>query len=503
MAMQYRPVDRDQLFLMPVSMRDWLPEGHLALLVEDVITQMDTSALHAQARLGGAGRAGYDPDMLLMLLVYGYADGIRSARKIEARCRTDIAFGYLCAQDVPDHTVIARFRRAHAEVLTDLITEVLVVAVQLGMGRFGHIAIDGTKITASAAKDANRDLATLRRLVEEITQEAIAADDVNDAQHGQHRGDELPPAARARADRHRRITAALARAEALAGDTRPARCQASAQRKLAAAQAALEQARATQQAKVDAYERQYAADGVRPYGAIPAPVATAATVRQAQARLDKAHTRLERTTAACQQDTGGKANLTDPDSRLLPTRGGAFIQGYNCQTSVSDDHLITVVAVHDNPNDTEAFAPMMDATTTVVATVAERTSTTQTVDLVTADCGYDSDDNLTATGPQRIIAQADRRSTEATAREHPTSGPPPEQATARQKMAHQLATAQGHRAYKRRAATVEPVNGHLKDRIGLRQFLLRGTTGATIELTLAAIAHNIRRIHSHLAAQPA
>ena len=112
MAMGYRRVDRDQLFVLPPSMRDWLPADHLALLVEDVVAQMDTARLHERARLGGVGRSPYDPEMLFGLLVYAYADGVRSARKIESRCHTDVAFRYLCAQDVPDHSVIARFRRA-------------------------------------------------------------------------------------------------------------------------------------------------------------------------------------------------------------------------------------------------------------------------------------------------------------------------------------------------------------------------------------------------------
>lgn len=148
-------------------MRDWLPADHLALLVEDVVRQMDTSMLHRRVWLGGVGRSPYHPDMLFGLLVYAYADGTRPSRTIESKCQTDIAYRYLCAQDIPDHSVIARFRRAHADALCGLLTEVLVVAVRLGMGRYGHVAIDGTKIAASASRDAHHDVKTLRRTADQ------------------------------------------------------------------------------------------------------------------------------------------------------------------------------------------------------------------------------------------------------------------------------------------------------------------------------------------------
>jgi transposase len=461
---------------------------------------MDTSRLHAAARLGGVGRSPYDPDMLFALLVYAYTQGVRSSRGIESRCHTDVAFRYLCAQDVPDHAVIARFRRAHALALTDLLTEVLVVAVRLGMGRFGHIAIDGTKVAANASKDANRDLAGLRRLAAELVEESIAVDDEEDAEHGQRRGDELPPAAGPGPDRRQRIAVALARAEAAGQAGRDGQAQAAAERRVARAEAAVDGARAAQQERIQAWQAQRAADGICPPGRPPAAVDTAHRVRKASTRLNAARAHLQHT----QHNAGqARANLTDPDSRLLPIRGGAFIQGYNCQLAVSDDHLITAVAIHDNPNDRSAFVPMMTAALATVTTLAERTSTQQHIALITADAGYDSHHNLTAPGPNRLIPATNRRATEATTRQNPTAGPPPEHATAREQMNHRLRTPDGHTAYKRRAATVEPVNGHLKDRTGLRQFLLRTTTGATIELTLAAIAHNIRRIHTHIATQPA
>jgi len=502
-AMEYRAVDRDQLFLLPPSMRDWLPDDHLALLVEDVVAQMDTAMLHRRARLGGVGRSPYHPDMLLGLLVYAYADGVRSSRAIESKCHTDIAYRYLCAQDIPDHTVIARFRRAHTAVLTDLLTEVLVVAVGLGMGRFGHVAIDGTKIAASASRDAHHDVKALRRMADQWMTESVSVDDAEDAQPPEP-PDRMPPGTRDRTDRAGRIRAALAKAHAGQAelDTEAAKRHA----ELATAQDRLATAQAAQQARIEEFDRQKALPLTERTQAglshRPGPVDTCAPVIAAGKAVAKAAAMADKAA----KTRPAQANLTDPDARLMQKRGGGYLVGYNCQLSASDDQLILALNIHDNPNDVAAFIPMMNKTLDVVATITTRTTTrtttgaqdAQDIDLFTADAGYDAEYNLTAPGPERLIAQHNRRRTPP---QNPT--PPPQDATARQHMAYKLATPEGHTRYKRRGVTIEPVNGHLKDRIGLRQFLLRGRTGATIELTLAAIAHNIRKIHTHLHPQPA
>ena len=155
-ARSYRPVQREQGFLLPPDMREWLPEDHLAWLVLEIVEQLDRSALHARHPNTGAGRAAYDPDMLLALLIYAYCQGVRSSRQIQQRCVTDVAFRVLCAQDVPDHTTIARFRADHQEVFAGLFTQVLQIAAAAGLARFGTVAIDGTKIPANASMDANR-----------------------------------------------------------------------------------------------------------------------------------------------------------------------------------------------------------------------------------------------------------------------------------------------------------------------------------------------------------
>jgi transposase len=215
-ARSYRPVQREQGFLLPPDMREWLPEDHLAWLVLEIVEQLDRSALHARHPNSGAGRAAYDPDMLLALLIYAYCQGVRSSRQIEQRCVTDVAFRVLCAQDVPDHTTIARFRVDHQEVFAGLFTQVLQIAAAAGMARFGTVAIDGTKIPANASADANRHRDWLVGEVDALLRDATQLDATEDAEHAQDPSDEgdgdgqrMPASLRDRGGRAERLRAAL------------------------------------------------------------------------------------------------------------------------------------------------------------------------------------------------------------------------------------------------------------------------------------------------------
>src|SRR6201995_268318 len=163
-AKGYRPVDRDQPFLLPPDMRQWLPAGHAAWLVIEAVRLLDTSGVHARRRTGGAGAAGYGPDMLVTLLVWAYANGVTSSRRIERLCQQDVAFRVICAGSVPDHTVVARFRQQFADTAADLFAQVLGLCGRLGMGQVGVVALDGTKVAGNASKDANRTEEGLREL---------------------------------------------------------------------------------------------------------------------------------------------------------------------------------------------------------------------------------------------------------------------------------------------------------------------------------------------------
>jgi transposase len=529
----YRRVDRDQLFLMPPSMADWLPADHPVWFVIDVVADLDTRAFHAHRVQGGPGAPAYDPDMLVTLLIYGAWHGVRSSRQIQARCATDVAFRIVCAGHAPDHATIARFRQQHAEVFTDLFTQVLLLCARAGMGRFGRVAIDGTKIAANAARDANVTLQQVRRIAAAEVAEAVAVDAAEQRDTDGEGGD--PPAGlRDPSRRAARIAAVQAELQAAVNQaTRQAEQQAEQARRhadavaagqaapgeadrLARAQARLDAAIAGRQAAIEAWQAESQLPLTQRTRLIrrPKPIDESAEIAHARAALQRASARIAAAAAAAEtaaakattdhqhaQATAERTtrrNLTDPDSRLMPTRNG-WTQGYNAQLAVTDDHLILAVTACQTPNDVEQAQPMIakaeQATTTITAHTG-RTDTT--IGLLLLDAGYLSEANLTAPGPDRLIATGKRRTLEHTARQPTPTNPP---ATPIAAMTRRLANPDTMRDYRRRGATVEPVNGHLKDITGLRRFLTRGLTNITGELNLTAATLNLRRLFTHT--QPA
>src|ERR671925_1022706 len=189
MARNFLACDRDQELLLPPSLREWLPEGHLAWFVIDAVAALDLSAFYVAYRDNGQGRAAHDPAMMVALLLYSYAIGERSSRRIERRCVEDVATRVICANQRPDHTTIARFRQRHERALAELFGEVLALCAEAGLVRVGVIAVDGTKVAANAAPQATRDYEQIAR---EILAEADAVDAEEDERFGEAR-DELPP----------------------------------------------------------------------------------------------------------------------------------------------------------------------------------------------------------------------------------------------------------------------------------------------------------------------
>ncbi len=210
MALSYLPVDRSQAFLLPPNMAEWLPRGHLVWFVLDVVAKVDTSALHARRRNDGSGRRAYDPEMLLALLVYAYCSGQRSSRQIERLCEVDVAYRIICANRAPDHSTIARFRQDHQEQAVQLFTDVLVLCGAAGLAKVGIVSVDGTKMCANAALDANRSRAAIEAEVRAMVGEAVEADAAQDGLFGAGRGDELPPALADPRTRQAHLDAALA-----------------------------------------------------------------------------------------------------------------------------------------------------------------------------------------------------------------------------------------------------------------------------------------------------
>ena len=473
-------------------------------------------------RLGGAGRAPYDPDVLLAVLIYAYACGVRSSRQIERLCHQDVAFMVISGLQRPDHVTVSRFRKANDAVMADLFGQVLRLCGRAGMGALGHVAIDGTKIAANASKAQSRDADGLRAVARRLLDEAAAVDAEEDARFGSARGDELPeelrdPDSRRRLieelakqasadpDPHRRQArvgkaAKAGRALALADEAgeadaaRDQRARGGPRARLEKAEARLAALRAQAEARaVDRARREAeaAARGTSLPGTRPVPVDDQAEIRRTAAKVDRDRQRLNK----AQPKRGSQRvhrNLTDPDSRFMPVPGGAFIQGYNAQLAVSADHLIVAVDVVDTPSDETQLEPMLAHLDEAVALLRESNNNPNlAVGTALFDAGYYNNHNLQTPGPNRLIALGKRA---RTAGERPPSTPPAADAPARDHMAWRLSTPEGRALYKKRGATVEPLNGITKDRRGLRRFSRRGHTAAKAELTLASLTTNLLRL---------
>lgn len=548
-------------------MQDWLPESDTVWLVIRAVAGLDTSALHAQRRTGGAGRAGYDPDMLLTLLIWAWAAGVRSSRVIERLCQRDVAFRIVCAGDGPDHVTIARFRAAAAQSCEDLFAQVLALCARLGMAQLGVVAIDSVKIASDASLSANRtkdgllkaatdqaviDTARARAIAAAAAAEHAAADAAEDALYGpDRRGDELPADLADPRTRAARIAEAIEELNAATGAGGKDRQAAQERRRQREADRAvkrqdlladyqdrrgrglragpppaeirvevLAESLATEKARVQARNDVWAA---RPFrgGHTPGPVEEDVFVKRKQAALDRAiaeraaaeQAAAER--AAAEQGSapaggGPKRNITDPQSRMMPLRGGGWVQGYNCQAATSSDGLIIATSVGNNPSDVTAFDTIMNKSVNAAALIeahrpdsAETHATQGGIGTVLADAGYLSTDNLIMTGPDRLIAVGKTRDLALAARQDPASGPPPPNATPIEVMAHRLRTPEGHALYKQRSHIAETPFAHAKHNLGFRRFTSRGIDRAAAEFSFHALVHNLMKAITAGALTPA
>src|SRR4051812_10650367 len=332
MAQNFVACDRDQELLLPPSLRDWLPEGHLAWFVIDAVAQLDLSAFYAAYRADGHGRPAHDPAMMVALLLYGYAIGERSSRRLERRCVEDVATRVICANQAPDHTTIARFRQRHERALAGLFGEVLALCADAGLVRVGMIAVDGTKVAANAAPQATRDYEQVAR---EILAEADAVDAEEDEQFGEARGDELPPELATAQGRRGWLREAKRRLDdKRAEEARPIPRDRS--DRLREAKRRLEEEHRTECQANAAYEAYRARgrmkDGRRfgrpPDPFEPPPVPT------------------------------GTINLSDLDSRNVKTSRG-WVQGYNAQAVATGDQIVIAAEVTVSSPDFGHLEPMI------------------------------------------------------------------------------------------------------------------------------------------------
>ena len=447
---QFKPYDPDQSFLFPPSPRDWLPPGHLAYFLRDVVGELDLSAIYrAYEHADDRGQPPYDPALMVTLLLYGYCLGTRSSRQIERATWEDVGFLVLAAGAHPDHDSLAAFRQRHLSALSALFVQVLQLCREAGLAKLGHVALDGTKVQANASKHKAMSYGRmgeaevkLQAEVGALLAEAAQVDAAEDAQYGKGRPAEgLPAELQRRETRLAKIRAAKAALEAEA-------------RVAAAAQAAAAAERRAERT------RQEAAQGHKfrgrplampdPEKAPPAPTA--------------------------------QKNFTDPDSRImLDGATKAFVQAYNVQAAVDgDSQVIVACAVTQQANDKAQLVPLVQEIENNLGEKPRQLS---------ADAGYCSEENLQAAEVQEI----DLYVPPEPGKNRPPSSLP--DATKTEQMRVKLQTPGGRAVYAKRKAIVEPVFGQIKDSRGFRRFLLRGLRQVVAEWALICLTHNLLKLH--------
>lgn len=484
-------------------MRDWLPESHLVWFVLDVVEAIDRAVFHARHVRSGPGRPAYHPDQMLALLIYAYANGVRSSRQIQRLCSSDVAYRVICADRRPDHATIARFRADHQEAFKQVFVDVLRLCAEAGLASLGTVAIDGTKIEANAAMSANRQAETIAAEVERILKEAEVTDAKEQALFGSGTGRELPAHLARRSSRLTHLQAAQAEL-----DTQRVQAEARAAEETAAARAAADEGRrlngkkptqdpyverARAQIDIEVLRQRAAkptkseAKGRRTPGTKPQPDTPTSRHRalpDAQARLEAAEA------AVAEAERTAKVNVTDPQSRIMKTRTG-FAQAYNAQGAVNEHQILLANALTQEVNDVRQFVPMVNATGCNAHLVGVQGG----IDLSLADAGYWSQANATAPGPDRLIATTKDYKQRLAAREMGACvGPPPADAGPLEAMEHRLRTEEGAAAYALRSQTVEPVFGIIKATLGFRRFSRRGLAAGQSEWNLVCAVHNLLKL---------
>jgi transposase len=507
MATNFIRCDRDQAFLMPPSLREWVPEDHLVWTVLDAVEQMDLGAFYRDYREDGHGRPAYEPSMMVALLLYAYARGNRSSRGIERACSEDVAHRIVAGNLVPDHSTIADFRVRHEAALAELFTGVLGLCRRAGLVSVGVVAIDGTRVHANASRDANR---SYRQIAREILAEAAETDRREDELYGDQRGDELPE----------RLRTAEGRKAAL----REAKEKLERERK------------ASREAEPEPVESEDASVELEldPEHFVTRPEGRRAWLREGRRALEEQREREARPVARsrserllesarrleeeldieCQANTAyeayrargvmkdgrrfgsppkpyrppelpeGQINTTDPDSRVMKTFGRFALQGYNVQAAVNEHQVLLAAEVTNDAPDFGHLEPIVDATERELDAIgAERPQT------VVADAGYwhkRQMERVVARGIQVLIPP------DAGLR---TTNRPGWDGGLYAFMRRVLGTEQGKTLYRRRKATVEPVFGQIKFNRGFDRFGRRGRSACRSEWRLFGASHNLLKLH--------
>ena len=433
--MSYRPYEPEQEMLLPASLQDWLPKGHLAYFIGDTVDALDLKAFYARYSGGGSRNQPFHPTMMVKVLVYGYATGVFSSRKMERRLHEDLAFRMLGAGNFPKHRTIRDFRALHLLELSDLFVQVVRLAQEMGLVKLGTVAIDGTKIKANASRHKAMSYERMQQAEGELKAQIDALLErakTTDAAEADEPELDIPAEIERRVDRLRAINEARERLEQRQRD------------------ADIERGRSPDDDRRPRDEDGKPTGGryKREFG-VPEPTA---------------------------QD-----NFTDPDSRIMKRAGGGFDASYNAQTAVDEQaHIIVAAELGNNAADVGRLLPMLTAV---------KANTTQTPKQVLADAGYRSEQNFEALAgsPTELVVAMGRegkRCAEVDAKTHPHTAA----------MAAKLQTDEGRAAYRKRKWIAEPPNGWIKSVLGLRQFSLRGLHRVQAEFKLVCLALNLRRM---------
>jgi len=451
----FRPYNPDQLFLLPPALRDWLPEGHLALFLSDVVDELDLSPIFSTYEEGdGRGQPPFHPAMMVKLLLYAYCMGKPSSRKIERATYEEIPYRVLAANQHPDHDSLAEFRKRHLKALARLFQQVLKLCQAAGLVKLGHVALDGSKIKANASKHKAMSYERMseaeQKLEQEVAQllaQAQAVDASEDRQYGPgRRGDELPAELAQRETRLKKIREAKRALEQ-------------------EAQARAEQQAEAARARIAERQRQEQQTGQKAKG--PSPHVSDPEQAKPEPKAQR--------------------NFTDPDSRIM--KDGAtksFEQAYNAQVAVdSQAQIIVAAAVTQQANDQQQLVPMLEQVEQNLGQKPEKGS---------ADAGYFSEANVThdKLNPIDLYVAPDReKPTESVPESHSS---PSAEATVREQMRQKLKTPQGRALYKMRKAIVEPVFGQIKQVRGFRRFSFRGRDKVSDEWQVICLTHNLLKL---------
>ena len=509
MAQNFIESHREQGFLLPPDVREWLPGDHLAWFVIDAVAEMDLAAFYAAYRADGHGRAAYEPSLMVALVLYAFATAVRSSRAIERHCRQDVAYRVITGNLIPDHATIARFICRHERALSELFGQVLRLCDRAGLAGPGVVSIDGTRIAGNASPEVNFEF---DRIAREVVAETKATDEAEDELYGEERGDELPEqlrtsegrreffrrARRERQGQHERgeltdepeagMSAQVAlefdadriveRTQGRQGWVREGRRQlerhrwrhpdpiprARHERLLLAAQR-LESELDVQRRANEAYEHYRA------------------TARDRLGRRPGGRSQAYRPPEV----PAGTVNVTDPDSRSIPI-GFGFVQGYNAQVAVNEQQIVLAAEITNSSTDFSQLDPMVTATLQEL----ERAGIEQRPDAVAADAGYWNEqhmDEVVAHKHIPVLIPPDKGS-RGTPRPGWTGG-------RYAWMRALLATEHGRQLYRKRKQTVEPLFGNTKHNNGVYRLHRRGRVKVRTEWRLLMTTHNLTKIHRH------